>query len=132
MGGRADSSWASSSRRACSDNYLRERKSLTWKRAFSKGAKSAFASTYVMLAPLTDVTANLTPGPALTVRRETSAVPISVNEPITFQESDCAFTAVVHKPKRDTHSLRPKTKDVRADVVLKPSTAILPDDAGLA
>src|SRR5215216_1458658 len=77
------------------NNYLCERKSFTWKRAFSKRAISEFASTYAMFTPLTDVTASLTPGPALTVRRETSAVPISVNEPITFHESDCDLTAVV-------------------------------------
>jgi hypothetical protein len=76
-----------------------------------------------MLAPLTDVTANLTPGPALTVRREASAVPISVIEPMNFQEADCALTAVVHKPKRDVHSLRLKTKDVRADGDLNPEPA---------
>jgi hypothetical protein len=48
---------------------------------------------------------------------------------MTFQESDCTFTAVAHKSKSDTHSLRLKTKDVRADADLKPSNAILLGDA---
>src|SRR5215467_3350478 len=82
-----------------------------------------------MLTFLRDVTASFTPGPPLIVRTETSVVPISVNEPTTFQESDCAFTAVVHKSKSDLHSLRLKTKEVRTDLDLKPSNATLLADA---
>src|SRR5260370_30186285 len=71
---------------------------------------------------------NLTPGPALIVRWETSDVSGSVIEPMTLQESDCAFTAFDQRSISDNHSTSLKEKELRKGVAM-PSNATLLFDA---
>jgi hypothetical protein len=68
---------------------------------------------------------NLTPGPALIVE-----VSVSVIEPTTFQESDCAFIAFVQSSINDNHPARPNENEVRTGVAM-PRSAILLFDASM-
>ena len=61
---------------------------------------------------------NLIPGPALMVRREGSDVSVSFIEPISFQASDCTFTAFDHRSINNNHSARLKEKELRKGVAM--------------
>src|SRR5438128_836547 len=68
--------------------------------------------------------ANLTPGPALIVRRDGSSVPVSFMVPITVQAADCVFFALVPKLINGTHSCFENAIEMRF-VPAMPSRAIL-------
>ena len=72
---------------------------------------SFFERTNVAIPFWEELMTNLTPGPALIVRRETSDVSVSVMEPMTFQESDCVFTALDQRSISNNHSASLKEKE---------------------
>src|SRR6516164_1193713 len=79
---------------------------------------SFFERTNVAIPFWEELMTNLTPGPALIVRWETSDVCVSVIEPMTFQESDCVFTAFDQRSISNNHSASLKEKELRKGVAM--------------
>ena len=67
----------------------------------------------------------LIPGPALMVRIETSDVSLSFIVPMTFQDSDCAFTALDHRSISSDQSSPLKEKELRGGVAMASNATLL-------
>src|SRR6476620_4469253 len=67
----------------------------------------------------------LIPGPALMVRIETSDVSLSCIDPMIFQDSDCAFSALDHRSISSNQSSRLKEKELRGGVAMASNATLL-------
>ena len=66
-----------------------------------------------------------TDGPAVMVRSVSSLVPVSLNEPTSFQVADCIPFAFCHSASRDFHSSLPNATDTRFAAAMQLQSRLL-------